>query len=694
MKKKVLLTHLAFSLQFSPDLDESRTAQVLDLRSDISACLEVLDVMCKDMGAFESELGGVSKEIQTMLDDSLQIQSTLNDRLDVEVELEVLTVNLVIDDELIAGIYRAPMNETFMHYAKQLAKKRALIQGARARSEALGDGDSSNLKALEDLEPELSKLIDKMVGRIRHYLLHKILSLQQPSSNVQILQQNMIKHQPLYNVLVDFNLDMASEIKTQYAHTMLNLFYAQFKHYISSLTKCVSELASKYETIGQLDSGRNKVTPGLFALGDRGKWILSSETSSPSSSSLHLPSSASSASLSITNPSSSELFGPTSSRPQTPSLLGKSSTSISSPHHSASSAAAPIILHIATGSKQTYHFERIFLSMQRVLLDTVSGELAFQREFFNSDMFSLVFSSIITWYEETVESYLENCHDAIGVLLMMVVIETDVKTMNDRGIAQLDPYLAMQKQRLAKRLLVIFDNHVESLIAIKVEDLGAIDARPHYLARRYAEFSSAINGLVQRLGNDAHRKMINARIKLLHMHFQSLLSHMAEISAGGDEKKQRLFLVNNYDMILEVLNSNGLDHVLEAQEFQMQFDGEIIHCVDHELQTHFSYLLVFIKRNPEEAIDVKAVTNFAKAFNAHWKAILKKISGDMMRSFPNLKTGVLIMKNVFSQLLTYYKRFEEILKTHHKAFYSQIQVEFVPHASLSYEFSLYTSDFS
>lgn len=619
------------------DLDETRTAQVLDLRTDIGTCLEQLDVMCKDMGAFESELGGVSRQIQNMLDESIQIQSTLSDRLDVEVELEVLTGNVVIDDELIAGIYRAPMNETFLHYVKQLAKKRAFIQGARARSEALGDGDPSSLKALEDLEPELSKLMDKMVGRIRHYLLHKVLALQQPSSNVQILQQNMIKHQPLYNVLVDFNLDIASEVKTQYAHTMLNLFYGQFKQYVSSLTKCASELASKNETIGQLDTGRQKVTPGLFALGERGKWILDADD-----------------------------------------------------HN----AAASIIPHVAASAKKTYHFERIFLSLQRVLLDTVSGELAFQRDFFNSDMFSLVFNSIVTWYEETVESYLSNCHDAIGVLLMMVILESDVKTMNDRGFAQLDPYLAKQKQRLSSRLQVIFDNHIESIISINIEDLGAMDTRPHYLARRYAEFSAAINALVQKLGNDAHRKIINSKIKSLHMHFQSLLSHMAETAAAGDSKKQRLFLVNNYDIILEVLNSHGLGNVSEAQEFQMHFDGELIHCVDHELQTHFSFLLAFIKRNPEDPIDSKAVTNFTKAFNAHWKAILKKISTDMMRSFPNLKTGVLIMKNVFSQLLTYYKRFEEILKTYHKPFYSQVQVDFVPHASLTYEFGLYTSDFS
>lgn len=593
--------------------------------------------MCKDMGTFESELGGVSRQIQHMLDESIQIQSTLNDRLDVEVELEVLTGNVVIDDELIAGIYRAPMNETFLHYVKQLAKKRAFIQGARARSEALGDGDPSSLKALEDLEPELTKLMDKMAGRIRHYLLHKILALQQPSSNVQILQQNMVKHQPLYNVLVDFNLDIASEVKTQYAHTMLNLFYGQFKQYVSTLTKCASELASKNETIGQLDTGRQKVTPGLFALGERGKWIMDADD-----------------------------------------------------HN----AAASIIPHVAASAKKTYHFERIFLSLQRVLLDTVSGELAFQRDFFNSDMFSLVFSSIVTWYEETVESYLANCHDAIGVLLMMVILDSDIQTMNDRGFSQLDPYLAKQKQRLSSRLQFIFENHIESFININIDDLGAMDTRPHYLARRYAEFAAAINALVLKLSNDAHRKIINAKIKSLHMHFESLLNHMAETQAAGDPKKQRLFLVNNYDIILEVLNSHGLTNTADAQDFQMQFEGEIIHCVDHELQTHFSFLLVFIKRNPEDPIDAKAVTNFIKAFNAHWKAIFKKISGDMMRSFPNLKTGVHIMKNVFSQLLTYYKRFEEILKTYHKPFYSQVQVEFVPHASLTYEFGLYTSDFS
>jgi hypothetical protein len=598
--------------------------------------------MSEVMGSFEKELGGISKQIQSMLDESIGIQTTLTSRQAVEVELEVLTANVVIDDELIAGIYRAPMNETFMHYVKMLAKKRAFIQGARARSEALGDlepGESSNLKALEDLEPELSKLQDKMVGRIRHYLLHKIYSLQKPTSNIQILQQNMIKHQPLYNVLVDFNLDIASEVKTQYVHTVVNLFYAQFKQYVASLTKCSSELASKSETIGQLDTGRQRVTPGLFALGDRGKSIIDIDNISPSTM---------------------------------------------------------IIPHIATSEKKTYHFERIFLSLQRVLLDTVSGELAFQKDFFNSDMFSLVFSPIITWYEDTVQSYLNNCHDVIGALLMMVILERDTKTMHERGFPHLDPYLAKQKQRVSTRLQTIFDNHIESIVSINLEDLSAsgLDTRPHYLTRRYAEFSAAINSIITHLESDAHKKIVNGKVKSLHMQFQSLLTYMADTLAGEDSTKHRVFLVNNYSVILDILASHGLENVLEAQEFQMHFDGEMIRCVEYELQTHFSFLLVFIKRPPEDPVDQKAVTNFAKAFNSHWKAILKKISTDMMRSFPNLRVGVLIMKSVFSQLLTYYKRFEEILRNHHKDFYQQIQVEFVPHASLTYEFGLYTSDFS
>lgn len=590
------------------------------------------------MGAFEKELNAVSKQIQTMLDESITIQTTLADRESVEVELEVLTSNIVIEDELIAGIYRAPMNETFVHYVKQLAKKKAFIQGARARSEALAEaGEASPLKALEDLEPELSKLIDKAVGRVRHYLLHKIYSLQKPTSNVQILQQNMLKHRPLYNILVDFNLDIASEIKTQYVHTVVNLFWTQFKNYVSSLTKCASDLSSKFETIGQLDSGRQRVTSGLFALGERGKWVLDMSEENPSSS---------------------------------------------------------IIPHVATSEKKTYHFERIFLSLQRVLLDTVSGEMAFQKDFFNSDMFSLVFGSIITWYEETVEDYLKNSHDAIGVLLMMIIIERDQKTMNARNFAHLDPYLAKQKQRLSVRLQAIFDAHTDSIVAIKIEDLGTLDTRPHYLARRYAEFSAAVNALLLRLDSDANRKIISGKTKSMHQQFQSLLLHMADTIALQDANKRKIFLVNNYDIILEVLHSHGLQNVYDAQEFQMLFDGELILCVDFELQTHFSYLLVFAKRNPGEAIDQKAVSNFAKAFNQHWKGIIKKISGDMMRSFPNLKTGVLIMKNVFNQLLTYYKRFEEILKTNHKDFYPQIQVELVPHASLTYEFGLYTNDFS
>jgi hypothetical protein len=66
----------------------------------------------------------------------------------------------------------------------------------------------------------------------------------------------------------------------------------------------------------------------------------------------------------------------------------------------------------------------------------------------------------------------------------------------------------------------------------------------------------------------------------------------------------------------------------------------------------------------------------------------------MMTSFSNFTTGSQILNKAFAQLVLYYKRFEEVIKTQHKEAYAMYNSDFVPVSTITYEMRQLTADFS
>lgn len=498
---------------------------------------------------------------------------------------------------------------------------------------------------------------------------------------------------------MEYNADVAVEIKTKYVEIVSSIIASQFKTYLQGLLKCKPDDATRYDLLGLVDASRSR-SAGLFALGDRYSLVTeivaapptpveSSDTvpgkGSPLSQSMavHLPAAASSSSPGNSLPK------PTHSRSNSQSLTPRAVAALTSPPPVGPN---PIILASA-GDQKKFNFEWLFHSMELVLLDTVSSEILFQREFFAFDLFQQVFSAVTISAEEMLDSYLSNSYDCVAVLLMIILVERDLRVMSHRGVPSLDPYLARTTNKLLTRMLQLIDSNVQSVKNAKPQDMITVfDVRPHVVTRRYAEFVVAVNILCSKMENHISASRIINKMKTLCSQTKDLLLRMSTLEL--DEIKRSVFLINNYDLILSVLKERSIESAPEAADFGEMFDIEVINCVELELAVYFGKMIGFVKKKtqqPDLKVSADVVNGFVKEFANTWKTILKRISDDMVTLFSNFTTGGRVLQKTYAQLVLYYKRFEDLLKNHYKELYSRINSEFVPISAMTYEMKQFTS---
>ena len=160
-------------------------------------------------------------------------------------------------------------------------------------------------------------------------------------------------------------------------------------------------------------------------------------------------------------------------------------------------------------------------------------------------------------------------------------------------------------------------------------------------------------------------------------------------------KQKVVFLINNYDQVLSVFRERNIigDDCARFEELLTQHRGlsfvssyfkifDIIFnitpflffcsppCmlttglfVEEELLEGFSQFIAFVQHNEgAESVDAEAVEGLVRDFAATWKSAIEAIYHDMLDYFSDLRNGMEILKQVLTQLLLYYTRFQDIIK--------------------------------
>jgi len=588
----------------------SQAGNIAQLHTQISSCDGILARMEDMLLSFQTDLGSISSEILSLQQESVEMNIRLRNRQAVRGELSQFVDDLVVTEQLIVTIMDSPVGESaFLEQLQILDHK----------IEFLKEQSFNEARASHDVKDVLEKLKIKAVSKIREYFLQKINQFKKPLANYQIPQNAMLKYKFYFHFLQKFNRSVATEVREEYLDTMSKIMFSYFKSYSGRLIKLqFDETASRDDLLGSEDSQsksfffkpslKNKAT--VFSVGVRDE-VLTSELEAPI-----------------------------------------------------------IVPHAGQKSEQKYPYEMLFRSLLYALVDNACREFLFISEFFMldsntaQDLFNTIFGKTMSLLLKDIEGCICDSFDCISIFLCIHLIQRYQLLCHKRCVSGLDKYFDSLNNILWPRLTSVIQMNIASVRDFDTFRRRPVDMRPHYITRRYAEFSAAVVGINETF---PHEQM-NRLLAMLQEEMEGLLLRLASQFSG--RKEQLLFLINNYDLVMSILMERTKDDSKESDTFREQLKSRSEEFVTLILENHFGQLIKWSKE-AERKLDAgdleglkseeKRVSIIITEFNRDWKKSLDSINSEILSSFPNLKLGTSLLQQCLTSLVQYYHRFSRIL---------------------------------
>ena len=156
------------------------------------------------------------------------------------------------------------------------------------------------------------------------------------------------------------------------------------------------------------------------------------------------------------------------------------------------------------------------------------------------------------------------------------------------------------------------------------------------------------------------------------LHQLALVHHR---HAGGDG--HRFLLIVGDD------DEGGAGFLLNIHQFELRFLAQLAveraeRFVEEELLQYFSKMIAFVQQTEahlaqvvreasaggDEKMDVNpsVVEGLVREFSSTWKSNIDLINRNVLSYFSNFRNGMEILKQVLTQLLLYYTRFQDIIR--------------------------------
>lgn len=164
--------------------------------------------------------------------------------------------------------------------------------------------------------------------------------------------------------------------------------------------------------------------------------------------------------------------------------------------------------------------------------------------------------------------------------------------------------------------------------------------------------------------------MLLQDLALMQQEIVALLERLADKHTTN--KKRIVFLINNLDQIVCIFQERRvvgkeLNRFIELLMTQREL------FVEEELLSSFSKMIAFVQQteshltgsgsaNPTADVNPQVVETLIREFSVNWKAAIEQVNRDVLSYFSNFRNGMEILKQVLTQLLLYYTRFQDIIR--------------------------------
>uniref|UniRef100_H2Z2W6 Vacuolar protein sorting-associated protein 52 homolog n=1 Tax=Ciona savignyi TaxID=51511 RepID=H2Z2W6_CIOSA len=276
---------------------------------------------------------------------------------------------------------------------------------------------------------------------------------------------------------------------------------------------------------------------------------------------------------------------------------------------------------------------------------------------------TFVFWKIKFDFSQNCYTQCSECYDAIALLLCIHIVYKYRVLMNAREVTSLSSYWDTMMAILWPRFEYVVKMHIRSVAECNVQHLSSIDVRPHYITRRYAEFSAAVMRINENLPNTKVEQVLSE----LQTEVQNFILRLA--ACFGERKDQLVFLINNYDMMLSVIMERTTEESKESDSFQQLLGSRTQEYVEEILAPHFGGMMAFVKdcevvlesgQTDRLRVFEQKVAPLVQGFAAGWRTSVDLISREVTTSFTNFKVGSTIVQAAFTHLIQYYHRFQKL----------------------------------
>lgn len=649
------------------------------LREEMDVCDSILAGLHEMLLGFQADLSGLSGDIRQLQDQSRSLAVQVDNRREAEEGLRLFLERIVVPPNLAHVICRGEVDELFLECVKDLEEKYAYVQMAEQslnepdcpdpRLDSSAGIPPASTEAGKEMVEHLFKLRLQSVDRARAYFLKVMKQLRRPKTHVRMIQSHaLLKYEYLVDFLLVSSPTIHSEIRDVYVESMSKTLYTLFRTYHKQLLLLDMRLATRVDLIAVeeaalRDAFSTKVNMrkrgDAFVLGDRSR-VLDGATTAENG--------------------------------------GDTSTELTS---------CPINAHLALMNGDKYSYEMIFRSIMSHLIDSATNEYVFSRQFFKEhgqdDCWHSIFGKTLSLVLEQLENYLFNCHDAIAILLMIKLTHYYKRMVKSRRIDKvMEPFLDRVANLFWPRLKMVIDAHIRSIRGANPKKAGPGDIHAHLVSRRYAEFTCSIllilnrgrkasgeishNGLTNNSpgkpdDKPSHRgsagDMLVNDLDVMVEEMILLLKRLSDIQPTN--KKRIIFMINNLDSIITIFKERRVS----GRELN-RFSELLIHqrelFVEEELLQTFSKMIAFVQQTeahmsrisaprgargvaaPADVVNPEVVESLVREFASHWKSGIEQINRNVLSYFSNFRNGMEILKQVLTQLLLYYTRFQDVIR--------------------------------
>ena len=516
---------------------------IAKLHNQIGSCDNILENMESMLTNFQQVLNNISSEITILQKKSVNMSQQLSNRLVVKNQLYQFIEDLAIPEEMIRSIMESPVTDKeFLTHLNELNHKLGMVKELSFKES----------KSASDVSEILEKLKIKAMTKLRTYLLEQIYKFRIPMTNYQVPQNAMLKYKFFFEFILSNERQVAQEVCTEYVDTMSKIYYSYFKSYSTRLAGLrFEEAVSKDDLMGIEDTAskglftkttslKNKST--VFTIGNRGD-ILTSELEAP----------------------------------------------IIVPHHQQQ-------------QKTKYAYEALFRSEQYALVDNACREYLFITEFFlvrgnqAQDLFNQIIGRTMSLMVKNLEIYVADSYDTIALFLCIQLILRYQIMCHKRCVNALDKYWDTLQASLWPRFESIFRLNIQSIRDCDPTKFGSKETGPHYITRRYAEFSAAIVGITENFPNEVVSRL------LLELQNEVECFMLRYAAIFPQRKEQLIYLINNYDLILGILMERTRDNTKEAESFREQLSARSNEYVEEILNPHIGGIIHFVKECEKESV--------------------------------------------------------------------------------------------